>query len=261
MIVVSICTIPGRLNSLIEVFKSIEIQSLKPDNIILTISDYYPRMNKYYPFLDIQKLQEFLKDYTIPVELVIKNLDIGPVFKLLTPILQQSVSMDDIIITVDDDVPLYEKTIEMLYNSYIKNPNAIYGVMGYREGNFIHSEFIMPQNEYYVVDVIGGYRGVLYPRNLISDKFKDWITPIISEHRENNIVAMHDDHIFSYYFKSENIERRVCKFIPDGNEGIRYTQIPNNDGIMDDKDKDLSINIIESVIINNGLDWVIKNPY
>jgi hypothetical protein len=261
MIIVSICTIPGRVKSLLNVLDSIEKQSLKPDNVLLTISDYYPRMNKYYSILDIQEIQEYLKSYTIPVEIIVKSLDIGPVFKLLTPIQHKNVGADDIIITADDDVPLYEKTIEMLYQSYIKNPNAVYGVMGYREGNFIHSEFLLPENEYYVVDIIGGYRGALYPRNLISDNFKDWVTAMVSAHRENNIVAIHDDHIFSYFFKYDGIERRICKFISDGNDGLRYQQIPNNDGLMIDKNKDLSISIIEEVIKNSEIEWVLNNPY
>lgn len=261
MIIVSICTIPGRINSLIEVLKSIENQSLMPDKILITISEYYPRSKKYYKIPDIEKLIEFIKDYKIETHINKLILDIGPSLKILSPLSYFNLNQDDFIVTFDDDSIPYSKSIEILHTSYRKNPESIYGLMGVRENKFIHTEMLPKDYDYYVVDTLGGYRGIIYPKSLIEDDFVEWVYKIINIHNQEDLVAMHDDQIFSYYFKYKGIQRRVAKFISDGSDEMKYYPIENKDGIFNDPETLKSLEIINKYLSISGLDWILSNPY
>lgn len=203
MIIVSISTIPNRLESLLLVLKSLENQTKKLDKVIITISNYYPRSNKFWKKKDLIRLNNFISDFSIQVIIHKNQLDPGPVSKL-TSVLNYT-SIDDLIITFDDDVIPYNRSIEMLYNSWLKNPDSIYGLMGVRDNNFIHTENIPNDYDYFVVDILGGYRCVIYARKFIQDDFQEWIDEIQFLHNEKDLIPMHDDHIFSYYFKYKGI--------------------------------------------------------
>jgi hypothetical protein len=264
MIVISICTLPGRLHSLIAVLENLLNQTVKPDLVMISVADYYPRAGKYYDEEDLLHLETWLEHYTIKSEIVKVELDTGPCRKLTTPLLKRSIKDEDFIITIDDDAPFYYKGIEMLLASYEKNPGAVYGLMGVRDNTFIHTENIPSDYEYYVVNVLGGYRGVLYKANLFSrGKFFSLVDTIQRAHRSSNMILMHDDHVFSYYFKMMGIERRVAKFIPGEiiSERIAYNPIDNNDGIMQDPRSAESMRLIEKVFRDRMLDEVLTAPY
>jgi hypothetical protein len=231
MIICSISTIPNRTNSLIRVLNELLLSSLLPDLVLITISEYYPRVEKKYPKQDLIYLENFLKSYPLKSEIIKKDIDVGPVVKLLTPlewIEKNSKKENCFILTIDDDSPLYNRALESMTNSYYKNNNSVYSIMGCNPGEFIHAEDMTEEKE---VQGIGGYRGVLYPYHLIKE-IKSWIEFFLEQHKKENIFPMHDDHIFSYYMRNKNIKMNVVP-IPDKNY-INYKPIPNNDGIMSD---------------------------
>ena len=262
MIIASIVTIPGRLESLIYVLNNLLKQSLQPDLLFVSVSNFYPRSGKYYPEEHLKHLKGFLNTYPIANRLVTYENDIGPSLKLITPLRELSDERlnTSFIFTFDDDTPLYERTIESLLQAYNKNKGAVYSFSGTREGRFLHAELLPHDYDYFEVDVVGGYRGVLYPTHLINKlEFYTWVEMFITSSKKHNLLAMHDDHIFSYYFKYKRIPRRVSN--SPFNKEFKYTPISNTDGIFNDENTNKSFEIIKETLFENKLDWVVNNPF
>jgi hypothetical protein len=262
MIIASIVTIPGRLESLIFVLNDLLKQSLKPDFLYVSVSNFYPRSGKHYPQEHLQYLKDFLNTYPISNKLVTYENDIGPTLKLITPLRELSDEKlnTSFIFTFDDDTPLYERTIESLLQAYNKNKGAVYSFSGTREGRFLHAELLPHDYDYFEVDVVGGYRGVLYPTHLINKlEFYTWVEMFITSSKKHNLIAMHDDHIFSYYFKYKRIPRRVSN--SPFNKEFKYTPISNTDGIFNDSNTSNSFEITKQTLFENKLDWVVNNPF
>lgn len=262
MIIASIVTIPGRLESLIYVLNDLLKQSLQPDFLYVSVSNFYPRSGKTYPQEHLNYLKDFLNTYPIANRLIIYENDIGPLLKLITPLREHSDvnTKDTFIFTFDDDTPLYERTIESLLQAYNKNKDAVYSFSGTREGRFLHAELLPHDYDYFEVDVVGGYRGVLYPLNLIDKmEFYTWVEMFIASSKKHNLIAMHDDHIFSYYFKYKKIPRRVSN--SPYNKEFKYTPISNTDGIFNDSNTNTSVEITRNTLFENKLDWVVNNPF
>lgn len=259
-IVASISTIPNRLISLTTVLTSLLNQTTLPTFLYISLAKYYPRSKKNYPVDDLSSLQTFLSSYPIPNKLIIYENDIGPCIKLITPLKNHTFNKDDLIFTLDDDTPIYERTIECLLQSYLKNKDAVYSFSGTRENRFFHAELLPENFDYFVIDIVGGYRGVLYPTYLINNaEFYNWVDMFITYAHKKGLTAMHDDHIFSYYFKYKNIPRRVsnCPF----NKNFTYTPIKNDDGIFNDPLSENSINTLRETLYDKELNWVIDNLF
>ncbi len=259
MIIASICSIPDRLNSLITVLENIKSQSVKPDILYVSISKYYPRSKKLYPEEILFSLKTYLDTYSISNKLIIYENDIGPTLKLITPLRFHTYNPEDFIFTFDDDTPLYERTIETLLLAHNKDRNAVYALSGARQNKFFHSEMLPEDYSYFEIDIVGGYRGVLYPVYLIdkSALFK-WIDMFVDTCAKNNSIPMHDDHIFSYYFKHQNIPRRVSN--SPFSKQFNYTTIPNEDGIFKDENTTQNMELIKNTLYEKELHWVIDNP-
>jgi hypothetical protein len=69
---------------------------------------------------------------------------------------------------------------------------------------------------------------------------------------------MHDDHIFSYYFKYKNIPRRVSN--SPFSKNFSYTTIPNEDGIFKDENTTQNMDLIKNTLYEKELHWVVDNP-
>ena len=245
MIIASLCTIPGRIDSILVVLNKLLEQTKKPDLLLISIAEFYPRSGKFYPKKDLDKLNSFLDNYPILSQIVKYELDIGPCRKLLTPLSNGIVKDNDYIIILDDDSPLRNDAIETLILNYQKNPNAVYGIMGVKDNVFIHAEHIPNSLEYYEVDVLGGYRGVLYHKFLLNG-LVEYIKPIEETLKEANLIMMHDDHIFSYFLNSKNIKMRVVGSLTSSQ--IDYQPLSNNDGIFQDEKSKLCYELIKKTL-------------
>jgi hypothetical protein len=172
--------------------------------------------------------------------------------KLLTPIKEHDFSDDDDILIFDDDNGLFPTALECLVNiSERCGKSSVYGIMGVSSGNFIHGEYIT-SGDYYPVDVLGGYRGVLYPvRTIDIGKLEKWVDMFVMGFGEHNMIAMHDDHIFSYYLKFNKIESRVVNVHPK--DGLNYWPKPNNNGIFQDSRLNESLKILDKVLLDNNI--------
>jgi hypothetical protein len=279
----SVSSIPTRLDSLIFVLDDMLKQTRKIDFLYVSIARYYPRSKTTYSQDKINELKTFLSSYPIPNELVIYENDIGPTVKLLTPLKHfVTNTLDSVlnrckgdttgkegyrdnantfIFTFDDDTPVQATTIEALLLSYNKNKGAAYSFSGAREGRFLHAELLPHDYDYFEIDVVGGYRGVLYPMSLFKDKleFYRWVEMFMNDSKRHNLIAMHDDHIFSYYLKYKGIPRRVSN--SPFNKDFTYTPIQNTDGIFNDENTHSSFDILKQTLFDNDLAWVFNNPY
>lgn len=247
MIVISICTIPSRTDSLIKVLQHIELQTIRPDKVFITICAYYPRLQQAYPPEDLDKLNEFIKGSPLSVTIVTEQKDNGPCMKVLTPMIHGDLSDDSLILAMDDDCCyLHPQSIETLIDKYEESGKAIYGFMGVSEEPskpimFIHAEQI-GHNGTSIVDGLGGYRGVMYPKFVLKD-IVEWTNVFLEEHDKNGIVCLHSDQVLSYYCRYYNIKQRVVSF----KESAQYGLIQNK-GIFDDPVNTDSLLIIKSII-------------
>jgi hypothetical protein len=265
-IIGSVSSIPTRLDSLIFVLNDMLKQTRKMDFLYVSIARYYPRSKLTYPEDKINELKQYLSSYPIHNELIIYENDIGPTVKLLTPL--KHFVINDIhklentfVLSFDDDTPIQHSTIESLVLAYLKNPNAAYSFSGTREGRFFHAELLPPDYDYFEVDVVGGYRGVLYPLHLFKEKneFYRWVEMFMNDSKKHGLIAMHDDHIFSYYLKYKGIPRRVSN--SPFNKSFTYTPIANSDGIFNDENTHSSFNILKQTLYDNNLNWVVDNAW
>jgi len=260
MIIASVSTIPGRLEGLMTVLEKFQMQTKRPDKLLVIVAKYYPRMDRGYPEEDKNRLIEYLSKYSIPNELIVLDKDIGPSVKLTVPLkyledLSDSKSNnDDVIFIFDDDSIPYVHAIEFLYDMYQKHGDAAWGLMGVSQDEeeqpkFLHGEFIQDR-DFMTVDVLGGYRGVLYPVHIFTNgepSLKKWLTPFLDRHEQENLIAMHDDHLFAYYCQYKNIERRVIR-LQNGNGYLFYEPLSNTDGIFNDERSGKSFELITQIM-------------
>lgn len=115
-IIVSLTSFPGGMGAIVPVLRSLLVQTVRPDKIILYLTDpEFPTRKipndlellvKQNPILEIRFYPENIRSYT-----------------KLIPVLQDF--PDDIIITVDDDVLYPDNIIEQLLLEHKKNPQTI----------------------------------------------------------------------------------------------------------------------------------------
>lgn len=280
MIIASVSTIPGRVDGLFRVLSALPRQTRRPDRLIVTVSKFYPRMGKAYPDDDKQRITTFLESYPIPAFLMEPEVDVGPVVKLTSVVrymqnegLDKEAHRHQIYIFDDDSVP-FPPAIEMLSGTHERfrqhhEPLAVYGLMGANdervedgsprpEPTFVHGEFIM-NGDYYPVDILGGYRGILYPAEVLfpvpdatpgtpeSVGLMQWVQPFLEAHAKENLIAMHDDHIFAYYCRYRGVPHRVIR-IPGAEGMIFYEPIENKDGIFNDDRSGRSYELFHEVL-------------
>jgi hypothetical protein len=131
---------------------------------------------------------------------------------------------------------------------------AVYGFVGKLNGEYLHGEFFK-SGDYYPVDILEGYRGVIYPIRVIDkSKLLQWCQMFIDGYKQYNMIPIHDDEIFNLYLQSNNIESRIVN-IPIGDiYNLNYKPKPNTNGIQEEKLKDKYKEIL------NLLSNEIKNP-
>ena len=254
MIISSVITVPDRTDDFIKTLDELLLSTIIPDFLYVSISRFYPRLNKSINESDIEKISEKLKNYPIKNRIVFYDQDIGPCLKLLTPLKEHNLQSDDQILIFDDDNGLFPTAIECLKNIHDKcGSDSVYGIMGVKNGQFVHGEFV--DGDYHTVDLLGGYRSILYPANILNyEELYNWVNMFIDGYKIHDMIAMHDDHIFSYFLKSKNIESRVVNVYPRY-EGwkINYWPKNNSNGIFQYDRVQESIEVLDEVLKNNNI--------
>lgn len=170
-LIVSLTSFPPRMNNIIYTLYSLFDQSLKPNKIVLFLSeDEFPNKEEDVP----PEVLEFKK-----IGLTIKWCDNLKSFKKLIPALKEY--PDDVIVTADDDIYYPNNWLEVLWREYEKFPNNIIANRSRRisfdENGDINSynqwELSYDSREGSFLNFFTGAGGVLYPPNsLHADVFK-----------------------------------------------------------------------------------------
>lgn len=216
-VVISLTTLPSRINSILPTLKSLNKQTYKVDDIYLTIPKKCKRLNTKYPSIpeNIKKLCTIV---------YIKN-DYGPITKLWGGLYMEQ-DPETIIITVDDDI-IYPKTlVENLLNYNNKIPNTALSSSGLAVGSypFCYSiKFNQKKNDYWFtlhsnktghkVDILYGYPGAMYIRKFFPKK-QYMYKKLFKYAKYDYDLFKNDDVLISCYLNNKNIDRKIVD-IPD----------------------------------------------
>ena len=258
MIICSICTIPGRIDSLLDVLKHLHSQTIKVDRVVITICKDYPRLGKTYDPTHLKTLEKFIEEYPLPTSIIQVDEDFGPSLKLYTPLkFLGNLEKEDFIFCLDDDCCLiHNGSIQTLLDAYKTHGKAVYGFMGVieipspKQTIFIHAETI--PNGFTKVTGVGGYRGVLYSVELLENMI-EWIEYFVEKHKGTELLCMHSDHIFSYYMRLHHHEERVVSLY----NTAQYHLHNFPDSIFSDPRHSLSFKIMRDAFLKK----INKNVY
>jgi hypothetical protein len=169
-IVVSLSTLPSRIDNIDAVIRSINDNTMRPDAIYVNVPTYSKREQR---------------DYHIPPKLhaidnVIVNridTDYGPVTKLY-PTLENEIDPETIIICIDDDHQYDSDLINNLVERSNTYPDSAICLSGWNYVNL--GAFALPlrfhvNNVVQKVKVLQCYNGVLYRRKFFDDSFDGYI--------------------------------------------------------------------------------------
>jgi len=223
-IIVSLTSIPSRLNNIEPTIKSIVNQTLQPTVVYLNLPHFCLKEKREY------NIPNFINKYPIKI---LKSADFGPVTKLI-PTLLQTNDPETLIITIDDDNIYPNNLIELLVNKSKEYPNDVIGSSGIQIGHFpFYTIFRANQskdNIYWfspnisnngeIVDIICGYPGVLYKRKFFGNnndikKFIDFST-------STRDLFLNDDISISAFLNSKNIKLRIFN-LPEIKDSINKT--------------------------------------
>lgn len=166
-IIVSLTSYSKRMSTLDIVIATLLRQTMKPDKIVLTLteSDYRNKMTKQLKKLENKGLIEII---------TCEDSFQSPHKKYYFSMQKYS---EDIIITVDDDIEYRADLIEVLYSSYIKFPTSVSALRTHRirfdkEGNILpYDRWKLRESSYVLIprhDLFAtGCGGVLYPPHIL----------------------------------------------------------------------------------------------
>ena len=193
-IIVSLTTLPSRINKIHKVIESILNNTIKPDVIYINIPKFSKKEKKEY----------IIPDNIKNIERVIINIideDYGPVTKIYPTLLKEN-DPESIIICIDDDKEYDKNLINHLVMSSEKYNNKCICITGWNYINlgFIALPFITHffKNIVNKVNILQCYNGVLYKRKFFQDDFKDYL-------KLKKCFTV-DDILISKYLKDKNIE-------------------------------------------------------
>ena len=199
-VVVSLSTVPKRVQYLDKILNCLLQQTHKPDRIYLNYPKYFKRDSMFYPKLP-SNIKSIIKGN--PRITVNKCEDLGPITKLY-PTLEHEQDPDTIIITVDDDAEYLPSRVETLVDWCQKNPNAAFSGRGIIIGNYWHEfiSFVDEPKEPVNVSICEGTAACAYRR-----KFFD--SDIIDYTGAPKDAYYHDDVWISGYLAKRGIDRIV----------------------------------------------------
>lgn len=232
-VVVSMTTIPSRVSKIRPMLESVLAQTRKPDRTVLWLPPYCVKENTPYD------IPADLKRWMIVNDIEIANCgcDWGSATKLI-PTLFSEDDDDTVIITLDDDVSYELHTVEELVAASEKWSDVSLGFMGGIAGpTFIHAEQMnMLGQERGAVDVLGGYRGILYRRKMF-----DW--SVVGELNEllNEGPFVVDDQLFGMNLRRRGIGRFVIRTMyPNPNNTLNFKFLNLGKGIYDEGNSKLA---------------------
>lgn len=211
-LIVSLTSFPARINTVDITIKSLLIQSLKPDGIILWLAGkQFPDKENGLP----RQLLE-LKKYGLTINWCndIKS------YKKLIPALRMY--PDDIIVTADDDVYYERHWLKRLYLAYERDPQYVHC---HRVSKFYlqDDEYKIKEGEFEVypspsyLHKLTGVGGVLYPPHILNQE-------VIDEEKCRKLAPTNDDVWFWLMAVLNGVKINVVKNNIPRIEAVKGTQ-------------------------------------
>ncbi len=200
-IVVSLTTIPDRINKMKEVILSIINQSV-------TISKFYIIIPEDID--NIYIIPPSLYELIPKVEIIRSKNDFGPITKLLPIIDLIDISKDIWLLTIDDDIIYDNKHIYNLINevkNHNNNKDKVYGFIGLTieniNNNYKNKYNFSSTNCEDEVSILEGYGSIIYHRSVFKNDFKIYIKSLLK------IIECKysDDILISNYLAINGIKR------------------------------------------------------
>jgi hypothetical protein len=185
-IVISLTTIPSRLDILSETTKNLNEQTMKPDEIALNVPYVFKRTGEEY---DMSKIPSFFTVYRCE--------DYGPATKFFPTLMREG--KNTLLIIVDDDIQYTNDMVEKIYKKYLENPNSVQVVP--RE---VRPE--INDLEPYHMQACQSYS---FSTNVIEDDFEEYFL----ESQKNEYCFRSDDFVIDYYMRHKKINQ-----LPHDNE-------------------------------------------
>jgi len=215
-VVVSMTTIPSRLDNIHKVLESlIDNQTIQPDVVYLNIPHVFGRTGETY---DLSKIK-----YKNPRLNIIRCDDYGPVTKILPALEAERGNNRTVIIYADDDNIVPTDFIEQYTKQARKRPNH---VMYARCGQGFYTKSPTPIDDNQGCTIPEAFEGILLPVNVIKDfdDFKDFIMKAI----RNKSCFKSDDYVMGAYLTSRGVPRSPVYGVMD-----RFQRLIDKDGLSD----------------------------
>jgi len=216
-VVVTCTTLPDRYHLLVKMLESLHAQTIKPNQIYLTLPYTAKRLNKEYGPLPS----------TLPVCKVVRTkVDYGPMTKLYGALLHEQ-DPNTLIITVDDDIVYPPNFIEIFLAKHLLKPNACITGTGVLIGHGVNLfainttieglsafNFMIGFNikNYRRVDIVQGFSGVLYKRCFFPTVKK--LNKLFDLPLSDIDLFKSDDVVLSGLLCSQNIKRITFNGMP-----------------------------------------------
>jgi hypothetical protein len=206
-IIVSMTTIPNRIEHIEPVLNSILNQSVAPSKIYMNIPHVFTRENQEY----------IIPDFITNNDKIIINRceDLGPITKIL-PIVDVVQDPDILIVSVDDDILYHSTMIEDLLKVYRSKGGTCVvsgttGFGGIEDGTM-------------KIEQIEGYSGVLYKKKFLEDFDKSVF--------ENSDCKYQDDCTMSRHLKNKGIPMFATEKEYEYRSKLTFTELSENEDAM-----------------------------
>ena len=170
-LIISLTTIPSRIDNIEPILDSLINQKIKPDMIYINVPKKYKR------FKETIKVPDFIKEkFSKQVKIYYLDKDYGPATKFIGSLLNKEIKKDDILVITDDDVVKTKNWLKILLDNHKNN----------RITSFVEREL--------GEEIIWGYLGYIFQRKIINlDDVIHFFNKIKSE------CYYIDDHWFTGY--------------------------------------------------------------
>ena len=219
-IIISLTTIPSRLEHIIPVIDSIKNQTILPDEIVLVLPLTSFREQKEInkdPYIISERIHNYIVNNNITV--LRPEKDYGPIMKLLPALLREKENnTNNIIISIDDDKIYFNNTLEDLLNGYKRN-NCVCARKGSILNFYLNNNSANNMNarekvlrsadliEDKQINVVFGTGGVLYKPSFFNDNIMEEICKLPNE------AFYVDDAVISILLMKNNIKMILVKSI------------------------------------------------
>lgn len=230
----SFTTTPHRIADLEAcVHEMLDAQTRPPDMLVLYVPQRFARTGQEYVVPETLSALQERGEYRGRFCIRRVDVDMGPLTKIYYA--ARDFANDDsvqAVVSIDDDVRYDAHFLEELSKAYAVRPmpcSSVYAFMGVIEdgleagsSRFVHAEFIHGQQ--CAVDVIGGYRGVMYDTQLLRDV--DFVAKCERGHAAHcarfQRPIMEDDHFISNLMRAAGVSLCVLRTAHPGNRNASH---------------------------------------